>query len=279
MVGAVEYGYPFNFYSFFIEPWKSGHQYLFNLAGWFVLTLFLIQLLYIVTRKLFVKITLNEYLLMVFYMLVGILGTYLATIPAINNEYYYIIRILVGLPFFHLGFLYKEKLEKIDKFNSITFIALIIFQALLIYHYKDISYVLVFANFGGSILKPFLASFSGIWLYLHIAEMIEKSVKRDRLLQYIGKNSWDIMIHHLFVFWLINFGYYVLYHFNILQQLGFPNFDVNGFKTDIYYKYNWPETYLIYIIPAILLPLGLKFVMDHLRKRRVFRSVQKSTIN
>lgn len=263
-------GEPLSIHSLLIEPWISGHQYYFNIAAWFVLTLFLVQILYIITRKAFSYFIKNEFVLMFIYLLIGILGTYLATFHEMNelNSYYYLLRVLVGLPFFHLGYLYKHKLEKIDRFNSITFICLIIYQALLIYYYKNITFQMVWGNFGDNLLLPFLSSISGIWLFIHIAEMVDNKIKNDRLLNYIGQNTWDIMLHHLFAFWIVNVGFFTLNRIGILEKMGLPMLDVNLFKTDIYYKYNQPFTYLIYVLLGIFLPLGYKLLVDKFSYKR-----------
>lgn len=262
-INLVEFGSPFNLYNLFIEPWKSGHQYLFNIAGWFVLMLFVIQVVYIGSRKLLTRYIRNEYALMGFYLLVGIVGTYLASHP-VFNQYYYVNRMLVGLPFFQLGYLYKEKLEKIDRFNSITFTGLIVYQALIIFIYKYISMAMVWGNFGGHILLPFLSSISGIWLVMHLADLIDTKLKNDRLLNYIGQNTWTIMLHHLFIFWLINLGFYGAF------KLGWiTGFDVNLFKTDIYYKFASTDAYFIYVILGVLIPVGLKYVTERRKQKKL----------
>jgi fucose 4-O-acetylase-like acetyltransferase len=266
-LGAVKFGKPINLETFFITPWKSGHQYLFNLAGWFVLCLFLIQISYILLRKIFLNVSNNEIVLFIIFLLIGVLGTYLATFEN-SKSYYYVIRVLFGLPFFHLGYIYKLKLEKLDRFNTITFVILLIYQTIIIQYYDGLHYEMVWAKFGGHILMPFLASFSGIWLFIHLADLIDSKLSNDKLLSYIGQNSYSIMIHHIFIFWLLNLSFYFMNRFGIFTFFNLPEFATDLFKSDVYYKYGYPLTYLLYVLLGIFVPIGLKYSFDKIKHSR-----------
>ncbi|WP_374702917.1 acyltransferase family protein [Bacillus sp. T33-2] len=72
-INLITFGQSLSFHSFFVESWLSGHQYLFNLAAWFVLSLFLIQIIYILSGALLNKFGIsNEFLLMGIYLVIGL---------------------------------------------------------------------------------------------------------------------------------------------------------------------------------------------------------------
>lgn len=101
------YGGVVDLNTFFVQPWIHGAQFAFNLAMWFVLTLFLVQALYAVIRKVFTIAKLaNEYLLFTLCLSLGFVGTFLASIGWTDSIYLTITRALFALPFVSFGFLY-----------------------------------------------------------------------------------------------------------------------------------------------------------------------------
>jgi fucose 4-O-acetylase-like acetyltransferase len=269
-IGLLQWAYPINLNTFFVQPWIYGDQYAFNLAGWFVLCLFLVQVVFVLIRKSFVALKLkNEYCIFAFFFALGLIGTYLVSIGYDNSFYVILDRTLFGLPFVQLGFLYKAKLEKFDKSNIrnmiISMILLVIAQFVLLNVYGALDYDPLHVLFRGRILQPFLSSFTGIWLCLQISTLFlrvfETKTLPSKVLKYIGDNSWSIMINQFLGFWLLS-GAFLFF--------GAPGFNVAAFKTDIYYKYliNGDAHYLIlYVAVGIFLPLLLTYCLTKLRAK------------
>jgi fucose 4-O-acetylase-like acetyltransferase len=269
-IGLLQWAAKINLYTFFYQPWTTGDQYAFNITGWFVLCLFLAQIIYILIRKTVGALKLkNEYFLFAFFLALGLLGTYLPTI-GFNTLILVFSRVLFSLPFLQFGYLYKSKIEKFDKPSYrniiISIIVLAVIQVGLFTVYGGkLDYEPLTAQFHGKILQPFLSSFTGIWLCLQISTLIAKFMKPkwapSRLLRYIGDNSWGIMINQFLGFWLLSTAFFFA---------GAPGFNVVRYKTDIFYDYllyGNPFSEILYLVIGLFFPLLLAYCLAKSRTR------------
>lgn len=256
---VVNFGGSLSFHNLIIEPWFTGYQYIFNLAGWFVLMLFCVFAFYIVSRKILTKIIASDFLLTLIYVGMAMLGLYLSQ-QGLNRGISLVInRTIFGLFFFHLGYLYRIKIEKYDNISFIRLIMLVFFQGLLIYMTPNLEFVMVSMSFGKdpNIITPLLSSLTGIYLFLQIAAMIDKATNgHEVVLTLFGKNTWSIMIHQFFAFWIVNI---VL---ATSMQLGFSSvsgFNMALFRSDITYRYLLMEEvgFLIYPLAGLFIPIAI----------------------
>lgn len=261
--GIITYGYDFDLRSFFLEPWLSGHQYIFNLAMWFVLCLFLTQLAYLLFRTLCRKIKFtNEFFILVFLLIIGILTIKATQKFELDPLLKYIVgRVFFLLPFFHFGFYYKSKLEKNDNLNSFIYFAILIaiIEAMKSFN-PTIYFSVAFMNFFGNLFIPYIASFVGILLWLRITKILAKYIGKFKIVEWIGSSTWDIMAHHLFVFFMINFAFYLFnYH----------SFNAEEFHNDIWYNFTPGSKYQTYIyhILAIAIPVGIHYLIVKVKMR------------
>ncbi|MDR3326687.1 MAG: acyltransferase family protein [Prevotellaceae bacterium] len=271
----ITYGWDLNLRTFFLEPWIRGHQYIFNLAMWFVLSLFLTQLTYLFFRRLCKKIKFtNEFLMLVFLLIIGMLTLKAIQTFETNNEFlkYTCARTLFFLPFFHFGFYYKNILEKKDNLNTFIYFAILI---AIIEQMKllgvPIDYGSVFMDFHGNIFIPYIAAFTGILLWLRITKILAKYIGKFKVVEWIGSSTWDIMAHHLFVFFLINFAFYLSnYH----------GFNKQEFHNSIWYTFtpgSKYQTYIYYAL-AIAIPVGIHYLLVKIKKTD-FKKFTKSKKN
>ncbi len=264
-IGLLQWG-PINLYTFFVQPWVNGEQFAFNLAAWFVLTLFLTQLLFVVMRSVLKRFNLSkEYLIFGVFLLLGLMSTYLSSLGCTNSFFLVLNRVLFGLPFIQLGFLYKTKLEKYDKPSIISIILLFVVQFSLLHIYGNLEYNPLYLNYRGNILQPFLSSFTGIWLCLQISMVFAKVFRPQtlpsKLLKNVGDNSWSIMINQFFGFWLLS---------TVFLFFGANGFNLTVYKTDIYYRYlinGDPHSLILYVIVGISFPLILSYCLIRLRRK------------
>lgn len=259
---VIYYSAKINFHSLFIEPWITGSQGGLNLASWFVPALFLVQIIYFIINLLFKKIKINnEYIKTIILLLISLLGIKFA-IEGKNFSYYIpLTRTMMYLFFFQFGVLYKKNLESNDKLNSyIYFIALFIIQFIILYYTNGISYVNVSMNFvNNSIFLPIITSLTGILLWLRIAKLITPLLKQSQIAIYIGNNTWTIMMHHQFYFFLFNL------FFLFLSNSLVGNVE---FKSNAWYAYIPSGKYqfsLFAVIFGIFMPIVVKYLYERLK--------------
>ena len=73
-------GGDFNLYNLLVAPVTDGHQFLFNMAGWFVVSLFLVEVYNILIRKCLKQVYHNipEWIFFIISIALGITGNQLA---------------------------------------------------------------------------------------------------------------------------------------------------------------------------------------------------------
>ena len=106
-IGLLNRDINFNLKSLFVEPFLGGFQFYFNGPGWFVPFIFLTQITFCTIRKMIKskdELDLNsnkELYVLLLFILIGFISTYLCTIyPVINDNVTIIhsfLRILFGL--------------------------------------------------------------------------------------------------------------------------------------------------------------------------------------
>lgn len=250
------YCQPITLYNFIIEPWLGGHQYGLNFAAWFVPALFLVEMINILARKLWNSIagllckprdtentdlkrkrtTLLNVLAFSTALICGVVTVVLAQTGHVWGYYKTPGRILIMLPMYEFGILYRTVLEKYEKrlpdaaallaTGGIQFIAYIA-------AYGSLNYSIVWCtSFAGMPMIPFVTAICGTWFWLRIAGLLSDS-RIGSFLDNTGRHSFRIMMHHIAVFWVINLVTMLIC--NAMQ----PEiaFDAEAFKTNINYVY------------------------------------------
>lgn len=215
----------FTFYSLVEAPFLHGHQYLLNLATWFVGMLFVTIIIYGTLQLL--RKYIPDWVGLIFFVIIGILDLWLIKTYGANSELMQALyRIPYALFFVHLGRCYRlygeRVLDKIPAF--VMLIILLICQYILIHTVGNTVYVVVWLTFNGHIFAPYLAGILGIFIWVQIARLIEKWIPSNRLETIISQSTWSIMTHHLLVRVLLCF---------ILVHCGYG--DLYAFRTNVWY--------------------------------------------
>lgn len=260
-----------NLYTLFIAPITDGHQFTFNLGGWFVIPLFMVQVYNVFLRGMWKKVfkKINEYILFVFNMLMGILGVYIASIGFNTGWWLVLVRMLYFIPFYSLGILYNRKIERMDRVSNITYFSVVlILQLFLIEYYKTpIVFVPSWCNdFVYGPIVPYVIGFLGIAFWLRIAKILEPAIGRSKCINLIAGNTYSIMINHFLGFFILNTVFAVIHICTGL--LG--GFDLVSYKYAIYYVYlpNDIDNFLIvYLVVGIAIPILMQKVIDYAKKQ------------
>lgn len=251
-----------NFKTFFIDPFIHGHQYIFNLATWFVLSLFIVQLIYLFFRKICQKLKFNnDFIILLMFFLLSLFSINYSN-QGVEKQYYSpFLKAFFFLFFFHFGYYYKSALEKLDNLNSFIYFGILFSIQLILYsNFENSGFIIPSLNFNGDLFLPIINSLTGILLWLRVSKILVKALENSSIMLYIGKNSWDIMTHHLFVFFLINW---------LLSVFNIPDFNIHAFRTDIWYSYI-PKTHhilLLYSSLGIFIPLLYRYYITKISEK------------
>ena len=230
----IHFGQSLSWKTVFIDPFIHGHQFVFNLATWFVGTLVELQLLYWILYRLCRR---NHFALLVVSLVCYTVAWFMADNQwqKIYSGYFLPVeKVLFMLIFYELGIIYHQYLEKLDSFSVNRIAALIIFNGVLlgfVNHHLSTTYSWMKVAY--PIFIPAVTAMSGIYLYIQVAEVLKDKVKRQSLLGFIGEHTFSIMTLHIFFFWILNAGFY------ISKRLGlFPlrSFDYNKFTHNIWFR-------------------------------------------
>ena len=264
-------GSPVTFESLFIRPITDGHQFGFNLSGWFIIPLFILQVINVLLRNLFNKlhIRINEIIFFIISMFLGITGVYLASIGYNTGVWLNIVRVLYFVPFYSLGIFYRKVLEKYDSLPSIWYFTIVIgLQLLIIFIYKKTP---VYApswcnNFTDGPVLPFIVAFLGIAFWFRIVKLLTPILGQNKYVNIIANNTYPIMINHLFVSFLIN----SVFAFMTKDTQIFLDFDWTRYFSDVslvYCPYGIEQTGIIFLIAGIVLPIIAQNIINLIWKK------------
>lgn len=261
-VGIIEYGKSFNLYNVFIAPFTTdSNQFNFNTPAWFLISIYFIQLIYFTINKLdrLLKQHVVKYIVFIVFT---ILASF--EIIEVNNGnnygiWYLVTRICFLMPFYALGQIYKE-IERHDNVNNIVYFSIIIvIQAIIKQKCGNLVYNLNTLYFRHIYIVYVISSMTGILFWLRISTIIKKYIGNNNIINYIGNNTYSVMMHHVFSFFIINSFIGTLH-----KTIGiFNSFNTKAYKTTIWYEYNRNNAALslIYVICGVSFPLILRYVL------------------
>lgn len=252
-----------SFYSIFILPITNGHQFLYNMGGWFLIPLFMIEVFNVLLRKvygIFFRKS-NEWIFFTCYLFLGIVGNVLAGKGYNTGWWLVLVRMLFFLPFFGFGNLYRAKLESsLNKIPAGWYYGIIFLLKLCInLKYGDMpTFVPAWCtDFRFSPVTSILSGYLVTLFWMRIFTAIEPLLGKNKLVNLIADNSYCIMINHFMGFMLVKTICALLS--NLLPVL--RDFDWVAYKTDIWWFYlpNGARAFLtVYVAAGIAFPLLIK---------------------
>jgi len=263
-IGAAQ----MNFDTLFVAPIMHGHQFAYNMGGWFVIPLFMVQVYNLFLRYVWKRIfkNLNEYIYFGLNLLIGIAGVGLA-IKGYNTGWWLVlVRAMYFVPFYSLGILYNRKLEKLDKVSNTKYlVAVFLMQFVIICKFgTSVWYVPSWCNnFYNGPVMPYIAGFLGIAFWLRIAKILEPLIGKHKWVHAIADNTYTIMINQFLGFMMVK----TIFAFANKFIGIFSAFDWNLYKTDIWYYYlikGAPQTHVIYLVAGIVVPIIMQKIVNYL---------------
>ena len=261
-------GEPVSFYTLVVQPFIDGHQFLYNLAAWFVPALFLAEAAYLVLRRC-LRGTLFQWEgpFLLLCLAAGSLAVWIWNTGAVPHWLLPLGRTLFFLPCLQLGRMYRAHWEKLDTLsNGWYFLFVVGAQMALLWFAKDTGISAAWMQFPGGAAAAYLGIALGIAFWLRVCRILSPALARNPLVLDIGRHTYDIMIHHLAAFFAVKLIFFGLW------KLGrCADFDAAAFATNIFYAY-WPGGNgwfgWAYAAAGLLLPLALRKLLNKGRLTR-----------
>lgn len=245
-------GANFSFFNYLISPLVKCQPYGFCIAGWFIFTLFFVQVLYCLIYKIVNKFFYDfssDVILSVLLFFISCLSLFLRTYTH-NELLINIYKIGATLSFYQSGYIFKKYLNrlyiKINPYLSLSILLLII---ILINSIGGMPcpgfYMLSNIDYGFPII--YCTSLLGIMFWYTISLIFSRFNCIYKFLYFIGKRTYFIMINHLFVSFIIQGIVFI-----INSKYHFLEFSLNGYKTQIYFIANNNNTYKLILALSII---------------------------
>lgn len=278
------FGQDISLYNMFLAPFFGGHQFMMNAPSWFLVALFLTECIYILMRLVLKKLHLsNELLLLCLTLLIGVFTVFLAIEGHVWGHYKDVGRMLIMLPGMQFGRIFKEKIEPAVKNRPVKDIVTALLCVGLGVIFKLFCGGLAFSTvwvsgFANGPIIPFVTVVIGISFWYSIADIIVYFLTKKEftglildVILSVGRHTMSIMLHHLAVIFAINSLICSL----ALKGKGYADFDLDRFRTDIYYVYGGDGLKWGYLILAVLIPTflgaGYSYVKDKVSVKRMSR--------
>lgn len=239
-------------------------------AYWFIGAYFLTYLYFHIVHRWLHKIlsrvispTATRSVFAVLYLGGAIISVYVATllygdiqdqdrhiIVSENQTEIVILRFIFGSGFYYLGSLfsqYKDRLPSSPAFPIGLAVVCFILEGFLFYRYNVFfsMQIMSFPNF----YSPMITSLVGIVVFYAMSVAVDNSVA-GKILSYIGRNSYSILLNHMFGFFILNIIFAAMGRISI-SDISNP-----------YYRFQEYETYPLYILfglaTSITIPMLLK---------------------
>lgn len=263
-------GGAFTFENLIVAPITNGQQFIYNLGGWFIVPLFMVEIGNVLIRKLccLVKKDISEWFFFLVNIVLGIAGNTLAYRGFYSGWWLVLVRMLYFVPFYGLGILYKNVLEKYDKLPSFWYFAVLflIRLGIMCVYGENLGYTPSWCDdFSEGPIMPVVIGFLGIAVWMRIASLMEPVLGKSKGINLIADNTYSIMMNQFVGFMIVK----TAYAFIAKLHIGFEDFDWVSYKSDIWWYYvpkGIDQTLIIYAVVGIVFPIFVQKLINRLKK-------------
>ena len=267
-------GLDVNFRTLLLMPLYEGSQFELNMGAWFVVPLFLAEVITVLLRKFSPgsPSKSRELAFFVISLLLGALGVYLAQHGFRRMWELTVVRTLYFLPFYALGIFYRRVLEPHDRLSNLKYFAVVLLlQYVIILLCGRIPYYTPSRcdDFIEGGIIPFIVGFVPIAFWLRVSKILEPSLGREKWVNTIADNGYSIMVNQYLGFMCLKSCFAALKFVTGRCQ----DFDMVQFKSNIAYFYapGGPLFYIFYLAAGLLVPIVMQkfvsFVWQNVRRR------------
>lgn len=185
------------FRQLFVEPFVTGHQYLLNLATWFVGMLFFALLVFALIHLLGKR--LPEWALLAGYAAIAALSLYSARFLPHSGMYLVMLRVGLALFYIQLGRCFRIYIEPLLLSRSIWWLLPLLAIAWGLSVYGEYSYIWSFMNFSNNIARTLLAGTFGCLFWMVAGMQLARWIPQNGIERAVSNSTWSIMTNHLLV--------------------------------------------------------------------------------
>ena len=216
-----------NLHDFWYAP-LTYSPFAFSAPNWFLFQLAISLLLFAIIIFTIRRVCKNIYLPFVVFLPLALLSVLFSKPDFQPTVGFCRVLIRTGITLFYIyaGYLYKNKLESIIKFNIRWLLGVLLVHAgvLLIFNNccsMRIHQAEFYHNF-----SPFITPFLCIYIVLFISKLLVPLVQEGSFIDKVGKNSLHIMANHLFIIFLVEIFIFLVdgISFSELPQYLIANF-------------------------------------------------------
>jgi fucose 4-O-acetylase-like acetyltransferase len=272
-IGFKAFDEPFSLQTIFLNQFVTGGAYKFTSAYWFIPCLFFVKIYFSVIHVRLasavnsIRSETSPAVFFAVYLIVAFLAVvYSFKMYAANNVQWPEVqglRVAFAAFFYYLGFLFaKYRLQRFAS-HAMTIAILFIVQQQLWVYSGNLDYWMQVSKFQSTYL-PVITSTIAIVFFYGLSVIASKNESWVKVVGHIGKNSFPILLHHLFGFFVIN---------AILCALGvITPADVKS----QYFQYDTVHSWPFYIGGAVIYSLAFdRYVVvplkDRVKGRRFMR--------
>ena len=254
------------------DPWINGQQFILNLGGWFVVPLFLVQVIVMLTRFFTRKWKgiIKDTFLLLFFVSLGLWGVSLAN-KGYNGIGWFrtITRVFYFIPFYYFGFYFNNYLKQYSIKIKTSVLFAVVFSitlSLIVYHKGTYNFTPSssdFCNTNAGLV--YIVSSLPIVFWVRVSSLLKDTIGKSRIINLIADNSYSIMINQLLGFMLLKFFCAFLNERFALC----PGFDTYAFHKNIWYyyiPYDLPQTAILYSFFGIAIPIVMQKVVDIIKE-------------
>ena len=234
-----------------ITPLQLTDGAIYNVASWFLVALFLCQVAYVLLRFTLQSIFKEKSDVLMTLVMVVFCAIALNQCPKVDRLDWGITFCRTGylVLYYHLGFLYKKYIEKLDNHINPCILCFfcIISKIILIFIWGNVIPTCYNMTFDVSVPGFYyvLCAVAGIYFWLNIAKIISPVVGEEKILNYYSDHTFSLMMHQGVAGIVIN-GI-LIYFFNMSEVM------------DAYHSLIWFNC--LSGSQRVLLPIGISIMI------------------
>ena len=249
---GVTLGLPFSIYNWIMAPWVKTQVVGFYIATWYMLALFIEEVVYVLIRWMGKNCNNKRYedtiLLCIFLIQAVVI---ILVNKNIQEQWCKVwLRSFFLILFFHSGYFYRIYFNDNERKHLKLLLPVGLgIRTYLMIKYGNCEFDVWNCEFNYSWWIVLFMSYTGIIFWLSIAKWMVPIVSANGIVVFLGRHTREIMTHHLFAYFMIKgiIGYTQRF-FNLNSK-----FDFALYKKEIYYHYLPAGIQLLYVILTLLL--------------------------